>query len=293
MCNVVQQAHDLSLSRRRFLSGAGAVAAGTVMTGAAGGLASANATEPPERQRRYKPSKSRTRLVLLGTGAGPVWWPNTHRQGFACAVAVENDVYLVDCGEGVGQRYRQASLGPDGFQHGLELLQAVFITHLHSDHTIDYPNLPVFGWTHGVANRSKPIQVYGPGNRGALPPVFGNRLAPPVINPSDPTPGIEAMTEYLYAAFATDINDRMRDSGAPDPHSFLQAHDIALPRAPATTQTTHPPLRSNPFSSMKTPRSASQPRSLTTRPCFPPSVFGSIPTTARSPSRETPTRMTT
>jgi ribonuclease BN (tRNA processing enzyme) len=229
VCNVVQQAHDLSVSRRRFLSGAGAVAAGTVMTGAAGGLAPAKASGPPERQRRYKPSKSRTRLVLLGTGAGPVWWPNTHRQGFACAVAVENDVYLVDCGEGVGQRYRQASLGPDGFQHGLELLQAVFITHLHSDHTIDYPNLPVFGWTHGVANRSKPIQVYGPGNRGALPPVFGNRPAPPVINPSDPTPGIEAMTEYLYAAFATDINDRMRDSGAPDPHSFLQAHDIALP----------------------------------------------------------------
>jgi len=55
---------------------------------------------------------------------------------------------------------------------------------------------------------------------------------PAVINPSNPTPGTEDMTGYLYQAFATDLNDRMRDNGKPDIRSLVQAHDIRLPAIP-------------------------------------------------------------
>jgi ribonuclease BN (tRNA processing enzyme) len=218
MCHLVGEACEIALSRRGFLTGAGAVAAGV-----------AGATAIPPEPARASRGDRRTRLVLLGTGGGPAWWPDSDRHGPASAVVVEDAVYLVDCGEGVGRRYRQAGLGPDGAQHGLEPLTAVFLTHLHSDHTIDYPNLSLFAWTHGIQSRTEPVHVYGPGDRGVLPPVFGNRPEPPVINPEEPTPGIEAMTEYMYAAYATDLNDRMRDSGAPDPHSLFQVHDIPLP----------------------------------------------------------------
>ena len=37
------------------------------------------------------------------------------------------------------------------------------------------------------------------------------------------------MTESLFAAFATDINDRMFDTAAPDIRSRVVAHDIELP----------------------------------------------------------------
>lgn len=40
------------------------------------------------------------------------------------------------------------------------------------------------------------------------------------------------MTNYLYQAFATDLNDRIRDNAKPDPHTFLEVHDIELPKIP-------------------------------------------------------------
>jgi ribonuclease BN (tRNA processing enzyme) len=36
----------------------------------------------------------------------------------------------------------------------------------------------------------------------------------------------------LIQAFATDVNDRMRDTGKSDPHALFQAHDIKLPPIP-------------------------------------------------------------
>jgi ribonuclease BN (tRNA processing enzyme) len=67
-----------------------------------------------------------------------------------------------------------------------------------------------------------------------------------VIAPANPTPGTVEMTELLYQAFATDLNDRLRDSGAPDPHTRWEPHDIPLP-AGANDPTRHPPPRVAPF----------------------------------------------
>lgn len=132
------------------------------------------------------------------------------REGIASAVVVSGTVYLVDCGLGVARQLRLANLGKDGDFAGFEALEAIFLTHLHSDHTMDYFNIPLTGWYHGRPGLP-PFDVYGPGSRGVLPNIHGHGDVE-VINPDNPTPGIEAMTEYLIQAFATDINDRMRDS---------------------------------------------------------------------------------
>ncbi|MFD3852707.1 MULTISPECIES: MBL fold metallo-hydrolase [Brevibacterium] len=105
------------------------------------------------------------KVITLGTSGGPRWWKGNlrDRSGIATAIVVGDRFYLVDAGHGVGRRIRQA---------GLELsdLGGVFITHLHSDHTIDLPALIVFGM-HELQHRADhPVPIVGPGQRGALPP---------------------------------------------------------------------------------------------------------------------------
>ena len=51
----------------------------------------------------------------------------------------------------------------------------------------------------------------------------------PIINPDNPTPGTKDMTGYLYQAFATDLNDRMRDNGKPNLEAVVEVHDIDIP----------------------------------------------------------------
>ena len=159
------------------------------------------------------------------------------REGIASAVIVDGGIYLVDCGEGVGKQLmlaQQAGLQPEEktslVPPALDKLRALFLTHLHSDHTIDYFNLFLYGWYQGLTNVQQPVQVFGPGNRGEMEPFFnGNGAEPPVISPHNPTPGTVEMTDYLYQAFATDINDRMRDNHRPDLHKLVEVHDIQLP----------------------------------------------------------------
>ena len=224
MCQVIGDAY--LLSRRRFLRGAGAAA----VVGVAGGGLRPSPARADDRTAASmlddaEAAGARTRLVLLGVAGGPVWWGTSN--GIASAVVVDGDVYVVDCGEGVWQQYRRAGLDDTAV---LASLRGVFLTHLHSDHVVDYCNLWLFGIAgRGLAGRPDPVQVFGPGDRGSLPPLFGPPPAPPVVNPDNPTPGVEDMSAYLLQAFAADLNDRMRDTRFPDPRTKIQAHDIALP----------------------------------------------------------------
>lgn len=177
-------------------------------------------------------ARHHTRLVLLGTSGGPPWWYRSDRAGISSAVVVGEAVYLVDCGEGWGRRYVQAGLGPAGYQKGIDNLRAAFLTHLHSDHDIDYPNLLVLAWHNGSDGLRAPVDVFGPGDRGVLPPVFGpgtdgHRI--PVVSPESPTPGLVEMTQLLAKAYATDLNDRMRDYRKVDLTTLFTVHDIVLP----------------------------------------------------------------
>ncbi len=94
-------------------------------------------------------------IVLLGTGN-----PNANPEKYGPAVAVVvNDVpYLFDCGAGVVRRAAKAfNQGVKGL--AVANLDKVFITHLHSDHTLGLPDVYL---TPAVLERKGPFNLYGP-----------------------------------------------------------------------------------------------------------------------------------
>ena len=83
-------------------------------------------------------SARQTRVVLLGTGS-PAADPD--RSGPATAIVVNDTPYLVDFGPGVVRRAKAAVV-----ERGITALEptnirVAFATHLHSDHTVGYPDL--------------------------------------------------------------------------------------------------------------------------------------------------------
>jgi ribonuclease BN (tRNA processing enzyme) len=113
-----------------------------------------------------------TRVILLGTGTPN---PEPERMGPAVAVVSSGRVYLVDCGAGVVRRAAQAGLK-------MEQLTRLFVTHLHSDHTVGYPDV-IF--TPAVTGRMEGLQVFGP-------------------------PGLRAMTGHVMKAWREDMEIRLR-----------------------------------------------------------------------------------
>ncbi len=122
-------------------------------------------------------SKSKTRIVLLGTGT-----PNAdpERSGPGVAIVVNDTPYLIDCGPGI---VRQAAAAYKSGIAGVKVenLKTLFITHLHSDHTVGYADLIFTPW---VLGRKKPLEVYGPA-------------------------GIAEMTDNILAAYQQDIRVRL------------------------------------------------------------------------------------
>lgn len=91
-----------------------------------------------------------TRLVLLGTMAGPVLHPA--RAMNSQAIVVDGQVYLVDCGYGTIARMTEMGIP-------LSALRQIYVTHHHSDHTADYPALLNLAWIMGIRGQ---LQVFGP-----------------------------------------------------------------------------------------------------------------------------------
>jgi ribonuclease Z len=90
------------------------------------------------------------RTILLGTGSPP---PNPRRRGPATLVVVgDGERFLVDAGSGVGVQLVQAGVRPYDWP-------PVFITHHHSDHTIDLGHLLITRW---IVGQNAPFEVYGP-----------------------------------------------------------------------------------------------------------------------------------
>ena len=89
------------------------------------------------------------RVTLLGTGC-----PVAHAERFGPAQLIrhENANLLIDCGSGVTQRLVAA--GCPG-----KSLDALLLTHLHSDHLVDLFQLVISSWHQG---RTKPQRVFGP-----------------------------------------------------------------------------------------------------------------------------------
>ncbi len=93
------------------------------------------------------------RVTLLGTGSPA---PVMNRFGPGVLVEAGGRKLLIDSGRGSTQRLRQAGLA-------LGQVDAVFLTHLHSDHIVGLPDLWLTGWLEvPYANRKGPFVVYGP-----------------------------------------------------------------------------------------------------------------------------------
>jgi ribonuclease Z len=94
-------------------------------------------------------------VTLLGTGC-----PQVHpdRFGPASLVRVGEMSFLVDCGSGVTQR--MAAAGVSGTK-----LDALLLTHLHSDHLVDLYQLVISSWHQG---RERPQRIFGPAGTRAF-----------------------------------------------------------------------------------------------------------------------------
>jgi ribonuclease BN (tRNA processing enzyme) len=140
----------------------------------------------------------KTRVVLLGTG-NPAADPD--RSGPATAIVVNDTPYLVDFGPGVVRRAKAAVIERSITALEPTNLRVAFVTHLHSDHTVGYPDLIFSPWTLG---RRVPLEVYGP-------------------------TGIQAMTSHLLEAYRVDIETRTNPDGNqrdfPGGHK-VNAHEI-------------------------------------------------------------------
>ncbi len=152
-------------------------------------------------------SAPKTELILLGTGT-PVPDPSTWGPG--SAIVVGKRLFLVDAGAGVTRRLAAA-----GFTR-VHDIEAVFLTHLHSDHTLGYPDLIFTTW---IMGRRGPLAVYGPA-------------------------GLRAMTDHIMQAWSADIDVRVkgleretRDWLRVDVHEILVAPSGAERKARDSTTT--------------------------------------------------------
>jgi ribonuclease Z len=124
----------------------------------------------------------KTTVILLGTGT-PV--PDPKAQGPATVVTLGDRIFLFDAGPGVVRQMAAAGLPVRGGP-----VTALFLTHLHSDHTLGLPDLIFTSW---VMGRRTPMRIVGPR-------------------------GTRAMTVHIQAAWAEDIAVRTHglERGVPE-----------------------------------------------------------------------------
>ena len=90
------------------------------------------------------------KIVLLGTGS-PL--PDPNRAGPATLVVTGTTNLLVDCGRGVLLRLAGAGVLPP-------MVQAVLLTHLHSDHLTDLNDVITTQWV--MSAQPTPLRIFGP-----------------------------------------------------------------------------------------------------------------------------------
>jgi ribonuclease Z len=121
------------------------------------------------------------RVTLLGTGT-PI--PRPDRFGPATLIEAGDQRLLIDAGRGATIRLYQLGV-PIG------ALNALLMTHYHSDHTNGIPDVWLTGWLKSVyARRSSPFHVIGP-------------------------TGAKTLMENLERAYAADIKIRLVDEQLP------------------------------------------------------------------------------
>jgi len=133
---------------------------------------------------------TKTRLILLGTGGGPR--PRKENVSASQVLVINDQLYVVDCGNGVARQLVSAGLT-------LPRLRHVFITHQHSDHNADYGNLLLLSWASGLRTQ---VDTWGP-------------------------PPLEKMTRLFFEMNAYDINTRIADEGRVPLVPLVHTHEIS------------------------------------------------------------------
>ena len=130
-----------------------------------------------------------SKIILLGTGTPN---PDPNRLGPSVAIVVDDSLYLVDFGAGVVRQVATAGIS-------VSKITRAFLTHLHSDHTIGYPDIIL---TPGVIGRREPLEVYGPR-------------------------GLTDMTNHIMAAYEIDIQERIQGLEPANQNGYIvHAHEI-------------------------------------------------------------------
>ena len=137
------------VSRRGLLGSLAATPAALAMGVPTKAEAAGIATTIAQTQAALKRARG-TKLVLLGTGAGPV--PGGLRHMTAHILVHKGATYIVDCGLGVSRQFARTAIP-------WQSLRAIFITHHHPDHNIEYGPLLVMGWLGGMPQS---VRAYGP-----------------------------------------------------------------------------------------------------------------------------------
>jgi ribonuclease Z len=126
-------------------------------------------------------SSSNFRVTLLGTGV-PI--PRPDRFGASTLIEAGDQKLLIDAGRGATIRLYQLGI-PIG------RIEALLLTHYHSDHTVGIPDLWLTGWLRShYATRSAPFRVIGPA-------------------------GAKALMSNLEKAYAADVRIRIEDEDLP------------------------------------------------------------------------------
>jgi ribonuclease Z len=128
------------------------------------------------------------KVTLLGTGSPQ---PRMDRFGPSILVEAGEKKLLFDCGRGATQRIEQIKIP-------FTEIDALFLTHLHSDHIVGIPDLWLTGWARG---RKIPRRVWGPA-------------------------GSKEMMSHLEEAFRFDVQIRQADDKLPSRGVAVVAKDI-------------------------------------------------------------------
>jgi ribonuclease Z len=130
------------------------------------------------------------RVTLLGTGTPA---PVMNRFGASILVEAGDQKFLFDAGRGAMQRLTQIGVG-------WKDVNGVFLTHLHSDHVVGFPDLWLTGWL--VGQRKAPLLVWGPR-------------------------GTQKMMQHLAQAYEFDVAIRQADEHAAGEGAVIVAEDVA------------------------------------------------------------------
>lgn len=148
--------------------------------------------QPIAAQESEAPVSGDLKVTLLGTGTPTL---NIRRFGAANLVEAGGLKLLFDAGRGASIRLDQLGMTPSD-------MDAVFLTHFHSDHVNGLADIYLTGYIGGTSLRGRktPFELYGP-------------------------VGIQRLADGLRLAHQSDIETRMLDEGTPEEATQINAYE--------------------------------------------------------------------